>query len=139
MSRESRSRNFSLIVPLSQLATATAPSFAINRLRVVGLSRRVLNKNELRSYIALSLSISSCPPIPFTLQLCSLLLFRFFTASRSFGSVSCTHTRQLFELSTSLDSIRQHVVVITSFPETAGLSLCNSRLPRDFVSLRCAN
>lgn len=58
MSYESHSRNFNLIVPLSQLATATGPSFAINRLRVVGLSRRILNKNKL-VYCTLFLSLPS--------------------------------------------------------------------------------
>lgn len=154
MSYESHSRNFNLIVPLSQLATATGPSFAINRLRVVGLSRRILNKNKLvycTLFLSLSLlfSVSSCPPfptlsssyslIPFFLPI-SFSLFDFSIALGLFNSASRMYMRlQLFELSASHGSIRQRVVVITSFTETVGLSLCNSTLLHDFVSLRRVN
>lgn len=154
MSYESHSRNFNLIVPLSQLATATGPSFAINRLRVVGLSRRILNKNKL-VYCTLFLSLPSLlclflSTIPYALFIllsrpffspCFFLsLFGFSIALGLFNSASRMYMRlQLFELSASHGSIRQRVVVITSFTETVGLSLCNSTLLHDFVSLRRVN
>lgn len=131
---ENRSRNFGFIVPLLQLAAATGPSLAINRLRASSsfLGESLIKTGTYSESLSLSFYLSpSVSPLPPGLM--SLLFYP--TLLVSLTLFRRIHATTLYLCCCLVLTIRQHIAVITSFAETTGLLLCNSKLARNLAAL----